>query len=116
MKTTASMSLLAFLVLAICFHEIRTNQCIFSTAALLKAPNSTVLETVTIADFGNDCEFLCYKNPSRCLAANVVRRRDENYTCQFVSVVVRSEYLAALEPNPNGKYFYRSAGMPYRLY
>ena len=109
------MILLALAVFTIAIHQVYTNQCIFSTASFLQAPSSTVLETFTIINFDNDCEFLCYKNPSRCVAANVVPSNGSRYLCQFVSVVVNSQYLAALEPNPKGKYIYRSAGTPYAL-
>ena len=97
------------IVATIC-HLVYSNQCIFSTARNVKTPNITVIESVIVKDFDNDCEFLCYKNPTRCIAANIIPLEDNTYLCEFVSVKVTSEYLSAFETNPNGKYISRTSG------
>ena len=99
------------ILLTTIWHEAYTNQCIFSTAHNLKAPNISVIESHIVENFYNDCEFLCYTNPDRCIAANVVRREDNTYSCEFVSVKVSRDYLSLLESNPDGKYISRNAGM-----
>ncbi|KAK2159722.1 hypothetical protein LSH36_147g01006 [Paralvinella palmiformis] len=99
---------LLMIVATIC-HLGYGNQYIFSTARNVKTPNITVIESVIVKDFDNDCEFLCYKNPTRCIAANIIPLEDNTYLCEFVSVKVTSEYLSAFETNPNGKYISRTA-------
>ena len=111
MTTTFNCVLSVLMLLMMSWRGVRTNQCIFSTVNNLKAPNISVIETFIVTDFYNDCEFLCYENPSRCIAANVIPADDNRYLCQFISVKVTREYVSALEPNPNGKYIFRSAGM-----
>ena len=98
------------MIVAATCHLVYGNECLFSTCRNVKAPNTTVIESVIVKDFDNDCEFLCYKNPTRCIAANIIPLEDNTYLCEFVSVKVTSEYLSAFEMNPNGKYITRIAG------
>ena len=104
-------AVLLMVFLTVAFRQIFADQCIFSTASFVKAPPSVVTESTVISNFEHDCEFHCYTNPSRCIAANVVPLPNGTYQCEFVSVKVTPDYRAVLEPNPGGKYIYVAAGM-----
>ena len=97
--------------LATIWHQVGGDQCVFSTAVNLKAPNIIVNESFIVRDFNNDCEFLCYKHPTRCLAANLIPLQNHTYLCEFATMKVTSEYLSALESNFGGKYFFRIPGI-----
>ena len=89
-------------------YEAFANQCTYSTFTGMKTLQDSVLESFIVDHYYNDCEYLCYKNPSKCLAANLVPDENDTFRCEFISLNSTTKLI--LEPNPKGKHISRLSG------
>ena len=94
----------------ITYCGVLSNDCIFSTMFNLKSSNNSMTESHIVKDFYNDCEFLCYRNPTKCEAANIVVGDYSTYWREFVLLNTTRNKLFVLVPNKNGKHISRSPG------
>ena len=94
----------------ITYCGVLSNDCIFSTMFNLKSSNNSVTESHIVKYFYNDCEFLCYRNPTKCEAANIVVGDDSTYWREFVLLNTMINNILMLVPNQNVKYISRSSG------
>ena len=86
--------------------------CIFYAAhekIYLQHPTD-IIEQHLVTDFNRGCELLCYYNPDKCLAANVIPNQNGSYLCQFVDGVIKTENRMFLTDNMGAKYISRMDG------
>ncbi|KAK2139343.1 hypothetical protein LSH36_1848g00013 [Paralvinella palmiformis] len=81
----------------------------------LKSSNNSVTESHIVKDFYNDCEFLCYRNPTKCEAANIVVGDDSTYWREFVLLNTTRNKLFVLVSNKNVKHISRSPEINYMV-
>ncbi|KAK2157448.1 hypothetical protein LSH36_191g02039 [Paralvinella palmiformis] len=90
----------------ITYCGVLSNDCIFSTILNLKSSNNSVTESHIVKDFYNDCEFLSYRNPTKCEAANIVVRDDSTCWRKFVLLNTTRNKLFVLVPYQNGNIYH----------
>ncbi|KAK2139316.1 hypothetical protein LSH36_1870g00001 [Paralvinella palmiformis] len=84
--------------------HVEADQCIFRTFNDVKTTTDNVTELFVVETYKRNCEFLCYKKPSQCVAANIVVSDATTYWCELVFFNSTKGKRLLLESNPNEKH------------
>ena len=50
----------------------------------MKTPHENSDGTFIVDHYYNDSEYLCYENPSNCVAASLIPAENEQFRCEFI--------------------------------